>query len=87
MKRLIKILSIAILCLTIQLSTPSVVEAQCPMCRMSAEQNLKNGGTAGKGLNAGIIYLLMTPYFVIGCIGFVWWRNKKEEADIAFDER
>ena len=25
--------------------------AQCPMCKMAAESNLKNGGTAGKGLN------------------------------------
>ena len=26
--------------------------AQCPMCRMSAESNLKNGGTMGRGLNS-----------------------------------
>ena len=32
----------------------SEVAAQCPMCKMSAESNLKNGGTVGKGLNAGI---------------------------------
>ena len=35
--------------------------AQCPMCKMAAESNLKNGGTAGKGLNAGILYMLLTP--------------------------
>lgn len=34
--------------------------AQCPMCKMAAESNLKNGGTAGKGLNAGILYMLLT---------------------------
>lgn len=56
------------------------VWAQCPMCRMSAESNLENGGTAGKGLNAGILYLLATPYLVIGTIGFIWWRNRRKNA-------
>jgi hypothetical protein len=55
------------------------VDAQCPMCRMSAESNLKNGGTAGKKLNTGILYMLATPYLIIGTIGFIWWRNRKRE--------
>ncbi|MCB0649648.1 MAG: hypothetical protein KDC85_00075 [Saprospiraceae bacterium] len=63
---------------TFQVSTP--VEAQCPMCRMSAESNLKNGGSEGKGLNSGILYLLSLPYFLIGGIGYVWYRNKKKSA-------
>jgi len=50
--------------------------AQCPMCKMSAESNLKNGGTAGKKLNTGILYMLATPYLIIGTIGFIWWRNR-----------
>lgn len=53
------------------------VWAQCPMCRMSAESNLENGGTAGKGLNAGILYMLATPYLIVGALGFIWWRNRK----------
>lgn len=55
--------------------------AQCPMCKMSAESNLKNGGTAGRGLNAGILYMLALPYTLVGTIGFIWWRNyrRKEE--------
>jgi hypothetical protein len=54
------------------------VWAQCPMCRMSAESNLENGGTAGKGLNAGILYMLATPYLIVGALGFIWWRNRKK---------
>jgi hypothetical protein len=64
-------------------------EAQCPMCRMSAESNLQNGGTAGKGLNNGILYMLATPYLLIGIVGYVWWRNrqrKQVEDTIQFDE-
>ena len=38
--------------------------AQCPMCRIAAESNLKDGGTAGAGLNAGILYMLAAPYYI-----------------------
>ncbi len=55
--------------------------AQCPMCRMSLESNLKNGGTAGQGMNAGILLLLATPYLLVGGIAFVWYRNKKSQAN------
>lgn len=53
------------------------VEAQCPMCRMSAESNLKAGGTAAAGLNKGIIYLLIGPYIMISTVAFLWWRNRR----------
>jgi len=66
---------------------PMSAEAQCPMCRMSAESNLKNGGTAGKGLNNGILYMLATPYVLIGAVGYVWWRNRRrKEEELDFDE-
>lgn len=66
---------------------PVAVEAQCPMCRMSAESNLKNGGSAGKGLNNGILYMLATPYILIGAVGYVWWRNRRrKEEEFDFDE-
>ncbi len=53
------------------------VDAQCPMCRMSAESNLKAGGTAAAGLNKGIIYLLIGPYIMISTVAFLWWRNRR----------
>lgn len=51
--------------------------AQCPMCRMSAESNLKNGGVAGKNLNTGILYMLALPYLLVGAMGFWWWKNRR----------
>lgn len=59
------------------------LQAQCPMCRMSAESNLKDGGTAGKGLNTGILFLLSTPYLIIGFLGFLYWKNKKKTSEEA----
>lgn len=57
------------------------VYAQCPMCRMAAESNLDHGGTEGRGLNNGILYLFSMPYLIAGVLGFLWWKNRKTEAD------
>lgn len=56
--------------------------AQCPMCRITAESNLANGGMDGKGLNKGILFLLATPYFLIFFIAYKWWSNRKNEDDL-----
>jgi len=77
----LKYIALLALAFTINMTTVNDVQAQCPMCKMSAEQNLKDGGTAGKGLNAGIIYMFMTPYIIVGTIGFIWYRNRKKEED------
>ena len=76
-----RILITLTLCLTFTLMSPLPMDAQCPMCRMSAESNLKNGGTAGKGLNAGILYMLATPYLLVGILGYIWYRNKRREEE------
>lgn len=68
------------------LSIPVTSEAQCPMCRMSAESNLENGGTQGKGLNAGIMYMLSLPYIMVAGLGFWWYRNRKTEEDQQVEE-
>lgn len=62
------------------------VIAQCPMCRMSAESNLKEGGSAGAGLNKGILYMLSLPYLLVGTLGFIWYRNRKKWSEEIYDE-
>lgn len=75
-----------ILCFIFVALVSADLSAQCPMCKMAAESNLKDGGTAGKGLNKGILYMLMTPYFVIGAIAYVWWRNRPREDEELMEE-
>ena len=58
------------------------LSAQCPMCKMGAESNLKNGGTAGKGLNFGILYMLSLPYVLVVSLGYLWYRNRRKEDEI-----
>ncbi len=60
---------------------PPEAKAQCPMCKISAESNLANGGTAGKGLNAGILYMLALPYTLVGFFGFIWWKNSRRKQE------
>ena len=57
---------------------PASAPAQCPMCKIGAESNLKNGGSAGQGLNSGILYMLAMPYLLVATLGFIWWKNKKK---------
>lgn len=53
------------------------LDAQCPMCKLSAESNLRDGGSAGKGLNAGILYMLSLPYLIVSGLGYLWYKNRK----------
>jgi hypothetical protein len=54
------------------------LDAQCPMCRMSVESNLQDGGSTGRTLNAGILYMLLMPYALVAILGYVWYKNKKK---------
>ena len=75
---------ITLLVLTLSLSLTSSVDsvAQCPMCKMSAEKNLDGGGTAGAGLNKGILYMFAMPYLLVGTLGVIWYVNRKREDEL-----
>lgn len=84
---LIKSLLALNICLSLAfIALPTPVEAQCPMCRMSGEADLKNGGTNAKGLNAGIMYMLTFPYILLGTIGFIWYNNRRRVAAFEQDQ-
>lgn len=63
------------------LAAAVAASAQCPMCRMTAESNMRNGGSSGAGLNAGILYMLVVPYLIVGGVAYWWWKNKKKNED------
>ncbi|MFZ4542834.1 MAG: hypothetical protein ACOYOA_02205 [Saprospiraceae bacterium] len=75
-----KLLFFAIMLVSIALFVPEV-SGQCPMCKIAAESNMKNGGTSGAGLNSGIFYMLSLPYVLVATIAFFWWKNRKSEDD------
>ncbi len=47
---------------------------QCSVCTKTA---LQLGEKPARGLNQGIIYLMLTPLAVMGFIGYRWWKNEK----------
>jgi hypothetical protein len=51
------------------------LQAQCSICTKTASQL---GEGPAQGLNAGIIYLMVTPLALIGIIGFKWWKREKQ---------
>ncbi len=55
-------------------------EAQCAMCKRTAETDIesKHKQSAGRSLNNGILYLMSIPY-LLGAVGvFAWYKNKKK---------
>lgn len=55
-------------------SVTTTVNAQCSICTKTAGQL---GEKKARGLNTGIVYLMLTPFAVAGYVGFKWWRNEK----------
>lgn len=60
---------------------PSIAEAQCAMCRAVLES--EGSQAAAKGINDGILYLMIFPYILMGGIGYYIYRsfNKKKSAE------
>ncbi|MEP7165953.1 MAG: hypothetical protein ABI741_14720 [Ferruginibacter sp.] len=52
----------------------SGADAQCAMCTKTAQQL---GEKPAQGLNAGILYLMLTPFIIVGFIGYRWWKNRE----------
>ena len=53
-------------------------EAQCAMCRAVLES--EQSGTAAKGINTGIMYLMVFPYLLVGTVGYLVYRNRQKAA-------
>ncbi len=52
----------------------TTANAQCSICTKTAEQL---GEGPGKGLNAGILYLMVAPLSIAGFLGYKWWQKEK----------
>lgn len=50
--------------------------AQCAMCTKTAAQL---GEKPAEGLNAGIVYLMLTPLLILVFLGYKWWKGRVKE--------
>jgi hypothetical protein len=55
-------------------ASANTLQAQCSICTKTASQL---GEKPAKGLNSGIVYLMLTPFAVAGIIGYRWWSREK----------
>ena len=55
------------------------LSAQCAMCKAVVEANLKEGGSAGAGLNEGILYLMAMPYIAVLLFGVFYFLQKRKK--------
>jgi hypothetical protein len=52
------------------------VEAQCAMCRAVLESD--ESGQAAKGINNGIMFLMIFPYLLVAGVGYAIYRSRKK---------
>jgi len=68
-------IKLTILLTTILLLSVIPAEAQCAMCRAVLESD--ESGKAAKGINNGIMYLMVFPYLLIAGVGYAIYRSRK----------
>ena len=74
-----KNLRITLIIIALLAITPDLM-AQCAMCRGTVESTVSNGRSViASELNFGILYLLVIPYLIVATIGYLWYRNSKQE--------
>ncbi|HVX50639.1 MAG TPA: hypothetical protein VHB48_10805 [Chitinophagaceae bacterium] len=61
-------------CILLAMAVAQNVSAQCSICTKTASQL---GEKPAKALNAGIMYLMLTPVTIAGYIGLRWWKREQ----------
>ena len=74
-----KSLRVVLMVVALLIVAPELM-AQCAMCRGTVESTVSNGRSIiASELNFGILYLLVIPYLIVATIGYLWYRNSKQE--------
>ncbi len=71
MKKIVIIFYLGLILLFNQLPTL----AQCSVCTKTASQM---GEKPAKGMNSGILYLMLTPFAIVGYIGYRWFKSNRQ---------
>ncbi len=50
----------------------------CAMCKETGNQA---GGFSGRGLNFGILYLMVIPYIAFSILAYFWYRASKKQKE------
>ena len=50
------------------------IDAQCVMCKAVAEDSAAEGAV-GRGINQGILYIMVVPYILLGILGYLIFKK------------
>ena len=61
---------------------PLAAEAQCAMCKGSAQATDESGQVVQQGINNGILYLLSLPFLLAGVVAalYIYYLRKSRSA-------
>lgn len=66
------------------------MEAQCAMCKAAVESSQGQANSVAGGINKGILYLMVIPYFLLAFIFrkqlAALWRNIRGKEPLAEEE-
>ncbi len=71
-----KVIVVAITTLLFVCLLADFADAQCAMCRQTAEKAAQENKGIAEGLNSGIVYLMIAPYLLLATVAFVFFRKK-----------
>ena len=67
--------SIALVIISVEFN---VLLAQCAMCRAVLESDAS--GQAARGINNGIVYLMVFPYLLVGAVGYAVYKIRRSKS-------
>lgn len=67
---------VTLVILSIVILLPDMAEAQCSMCRAVLESEADQ--STAKGINDGILFLMIFPYLLVGGVGYFIYRSRKK---------
>ena len=66
--------SLIIAFIFLSLTNFELANAQCSICSKTTQQL---GDKPGEGFNSGIIYLMLTPFAIMGYVGYRWFKDNQ----------
>ncbi len=67
---------VTLVLVSIVILLPDMAEAQCSMCRAVLESEADQ--STAKGINDGILFLMIFPYLLVGGVGYFIYRSRKK---------
>lgn len=81
MKTMMKKINLSLIILLVVLFVPEMAEAQCSMCRAVLESEADQ--STAKGINDGILFLMVFPYLLIGGVGYFIYRSRRNRKKVS----